>query len=169
MPFALGSAIGSSISGVIFLQIPPWLIQYGIAGFIIWSVYARVPSLGRGHIIIAGSVSGFLTMLFGATGPFVGGFIRTFNLAPASHVATQAMLMTLQHLLKIIVFGILGFSFAPYLPLILMMLVGGFAGTLAGRAALFKIDQEKFRSIVKVVLVLLAARLLWIATSSVLF
>ena len=167
LPFVAGSALGSVTSGMIIINIPPWLIQYGIACFIIWSVFGNLPSMGRGHIFVAGTTSGFLTMLFGATGPFVGAFIKTFNLQPASHIATQAMLMTMQHLLKLIVFGLLGFAFVPYILLIGMMLFSGFVGTIIGKSTLLKINEMLFKKIVNVVLLILAVRLIWLATTSV--
>ena len=165
VPFVVGSALGSAISGLIFLRLPVWAIQYGIAGFILWSIFGKAPAFGRGYTFVAGGVSGFLTMLFGATGPLIGAFVKTLDLAPPNHVATQASMMTVQHLLKIVLFGFFGFQFAPYLPLILLMLGFGFIGTVLGKSALLKINPLLFKRLVSVVLLVLALRLIYQATA----
>ena len=40
--------------------------------------------------------------------------------------------MTIQHEFKILAFGLLGFSFGPYVPLLAGLLAFGFAGTWVG-------------------------------------
>ena len=166
VPFIIGSIVGSISSSVLVLQLPVWAIQLGIGLFILYTIFFRVPEFGKGHILFAGSLSGFLTMLFGATGPFVGAFIRTLNLKSTQHIATQAALMSFQHLIKLIVFGFLGFAFAPYMPLLSVMLICAFIGTYTGRFILFQIDQSLFRKILNTVLILLALRLIWQAINS---
>jgi uncharacterized membrane protein YfcA len=163
-PFLLGSLLGASLGGVLFLRLPPWLIQFAIAGFIVWAVIGNTPTLGRRHLLAAGAVSSFLTMLFGATGPFVAAVVASMRLTPVRHVATQAALMTLQHSLKILVFGLLGFAFASYLPLITAMVASGFVGTVLGRHLLVRMGHRYFKSILNALLLLLAARLAWQGT-----
>ena len=168
LPFVSGSALGSIIGGGLLLQIPSWLMQFAIAGFIIWSVFGKVPAIGRKHIVFAGGFSGFLTMLFGATGPFVSAFVKTLRLPRLEHIGTNSLMMTLQHALKIGVFGILGFKFGDYLLLIVALLVCVVAGTALGRVVLFRINQQSFVKVLNIVLIVLAARLLWSASSTLL-
>ena len=168
LPFVSGSALGSIVGGSVLVQLPSWLIQFAIAGFIIWSVFGTVPVIGRKHIVLAGGGSGFLTMLFGATGPFVSAFVKTLKLPRLEHIGTNSLLMTLQHAVKIGVFGILGFGFGDYLFLILILLVCVVAGTVLGRLVLLRINENLFIKVLNVVLVLLAARLLWSASASLL-
>ncbi len=164
LPFLLGSLLGASLGGVLFVRLPPWLIQFAIAGFIVWAVFGSAPTPGRRHLLGAGAVSSFLTMLFGATGPFVAAVVASMRLTPVRHVATQAALMTLQHSLKILVFGLLGFAFAPYLPLIIAMVASGFVGTILGRHLLVRMGHRYFKPILNTLLLLLAARLAWQGT-----
>ncbi|MGI9315706.1 MAG: sulfite exporter TauE/SafE family protein [bacterium] len=166
LPFIFGSALGSIVSGGLLLQLPTWLIQFGIAGFIIWSVYGKVPVISRKHIILAGGFSGFLTMLFGATGPFVSAFVKTLRLPRLEHIGTNSLMMTLQHAIKLLVFGILGFNFGPYAVLLGALLLCGMVGTVLGRVTLLKINEATFRKVLNVVLVALAGRLLWGAAST---
>jgi uncharacterized membrane protein YfcA len=90
------------------------------------------------------------------------------KLPPLNHVATQGALMTLQHLLKSLVFGFLGFAFGPWLPLVGAMIVSGFVGTVVGRHMLMRVGHHYFRPILNAILLLLAARLLWSATEKLL-
>lgn len=168
LPFALGTALGSALSGVLFIQFPPWLIQYTVAAFVLWSIRGAVPAFNRKHIVLAGIVSGFLTMLFGATGTFVSAFIKGMRLPSLRHVGTHAAMMAMQHGLKILVFGTLGFAFGPYLPLLALMLISSFVGTLLGRKVLMRIAESWFKPVLNSILLLLALRLIWQATGTLL-
>lgn len=163
LPFAAGSVIGAGLGGVLFVQFPPWGIQFGVAGFIVWSVLGKLPPIGRGHVFAAGAVSSFLTMFFGATGSFIAALLKGMKLPPLNHVATQGALMTLQHLLKSVVFGFLGFAFAPWLALIAAMIASGFLGTVIGRQLLTRMGHGYFQTALNAILLLLAARLAWSA------
>lgn len=161
LPFAVGSGIGAGLGGALFVQFPPWVIQLGLAAFITWSVLGRLPAIGKGHIFAAGGISSFLTMFFGATGSFVAATLKAMKLAPLNLVATQGALMTLQHLLKSLTFSVLGFAFAPWLPLVAAMIASGFLGTVIGRHLLARMGHRYFQPILSGILLLLAARLAW--------
>jgi len=168
LPFAAGSLVGAGLGGVLYVQLPAWAIQFGVAGFIVWSVAGRLPPIGRGHIFAAGAVSSFLTMFFGATGGFVAALLKGMKLSPLGLVASQGALMTLQHVLKSIVFGFLGFAFIPWLPLAAAMIATGFIGTVIGRQVLTRMGQRYFQTILNAILLILAARLVWSAVEGVL-
>ena len=87
----------------------------------------------------------FLTMFFGATGPFVISYLKSLNLERHRLIGTHAAFMTLQHLLKTVVFGFRDFVFGPCkFPLVVAMIAAGFAGTLTGRLVLARIDERRF-------------------------
>ncbi|HSM19617.1 MAG TPA: sulfite exporter TauE/SafE family protein, partial [Hyphomicrobiales bacterium] len=69
--------------------------------------------------------------------------------------------MSMQHAIKIAVFGLLGFAFAPYLPLIVAMLVSGLIGTVLGKQVLTRFGGSYFEIGLNVVLTLAALRLIW--------
>lgn len=168
LPFTLGSLLGAALGGVLFIQIPPWVVQFAIAAFIVWSVLGKLPAIGRHHVFAGGAFSTFLTMFFGATGTFVAAMVKTLKLPPLEHVATHSALMTIQHGLKIIMFGFLGFAFGPYLFLMAAMIVSGFVGTMAGRQILVRLGERYFKPVLSAILLLLAARLVWSALENVL-
>ena len=78
-----------------------------------------------------------------------------------SHVATHATLMTIQHLLKTIAFGFLGFAFSNWAGFIALMIIFGFLGTVVGRRVLVRIDEKRFKMALKVILTVLALRLIY--------
>lgn len=167
LPFTLGSLAGAAAGGLLFVQVPGWAIQFAIAGFILWSVFGGLPALGYRHVAAAGFVSSFLTMFFGATGSFVATIVKGMRLDPVDHVATHSALMTIQHLVKTVVFGLLGFAFGAYLPLVLAMIASGLAGTFLGKQVLVRLGRAYFLPVLNTVLVLLALQLVWTGLRSV--
>ena len=71
------------------------------------------------------------------------------------------MLMSFQHGFKVLAFGLFGFAFGPYLPLLIGLLVFGFLGTLAGKTVLNRLPEQVFRNGLKAILTILALRLLY--------
>lgn len=159
--FAIGSLIGVSVGGLIVVDLPPSAVQIGVGLFVVWSVLRKPPKWLTHWPFLTGLLSSFLTMFFGATGVFVAGIVKSHQLGREAHVATHAVMMTLQHLLKIIVFGILGFAFGPWLGFMGVMIASGFVGTLAGRHVLRRMNDVIFGKVLNVILMLLAARLIW--------
>ena len=100
-------------------------------------------------------------MFFGGTGPFVATFVQALGHDRLRHVATHASLMTLQHVLKSVAFGLLGFAFGEWLPLVGMMILAGFLGTAAGKRILVRTDERRFRVALNALLIILALRLIW--------
>ncbi|RZW11836.1 MAG: sulfite exporter TauE/SafE family protein [Rhodobacteraceae bacterium] len=161
LAFAGGSAAGAVLGGAVAIDLPPGAVLIGVGAFVIFSVVARPPRWLRRNRALAGLVSSFLTMFFGATGPFVATFVKSLDLSRQPHVATHAVMMTLQHGLKILVFGVLGFAFGPWLGFMAAMIAAGFLGTLAGRMVLLRISDRAFKIALDAVLILISARLIW--------
>lgn len=159
--FAAGSMAGVALGGVVVIEMPAWAIQTGVGLFVIWSVLARPPAWLTRFPAVTGLVSSFLTMFFGATGVFVANYTKSLRLERQAHVATHAALMTLQHLLKVVAFGLLGFAIGPWLGFIAAMILAGFLGTLAGRAVLVRLREAWFRTALDATLLLLSANLVW--------
>ena len=159
--FAFGSAIGALLGGNLVVNLPPGLVLIGVGVFVIWSVLTRPPKWLPQAPLITGLISTFLTMFFGASGVFVANFSKSLNLPREAHVATHAVFMTLQHGLKIVTFGFLGFEFGPWLGFIALMIGAGALGTVAGRLVLVRMSDHGFKRALDVVLVLISLRLIW--------
>ena len=68
--------------------------------------------------------------------------------------------MTMQHLLKILMFGFLGFAFAPWVPLILGMVAFGYLGTVLGNRILDRLPEAFFRIALRAMITVLALALI---------
>ncbi|MBN7786981.1 sulfite exporter TauE/SafE family protein [Ponticoccus gilvus] len=159
--FTLGSLVGALAGGAVVVNLPAAWVQIGIGAFVMWSVLGRPPRGVRDWPLLVGAVSSFLTMFFGATGLFVATYTKSQELPRHAHVATHATLMTVQHGVKSVTFGLLGFAFAEWWPFIVAMMLAGFAGTTVGLQLLHRIDDRRFRYALDTVLLLLSARLIY--------
>lgn len=166
LPFLIGSLIGAAAGGSVAVDLPGAMVQIGVGCFIIWSIVSKPPAIMKKAAGLTGAISTFLTMFFGATGPFVASYLKTLNLNRHAQSGTHAVLMTIQHLLKTAAFGFLGFAFEPYIGFILVVIAAGFLGTLVGKQVLARINEELFRKILSGILLFLALRLLWTGASA---
>lgn len=160
--FFAGAAVGAVIGYFVVVQLPVEVIQLSVAGFILFLVWG--PKLGKQEmppagLVLAGVGTTLMTMFVGATGPLVAAFVHRLGYEKYRTVATFAACMTAQHLLKMVVFGLLGFAFSDWLPLILAMVAGGFAGTWIGLHILKRLPAERFQLIFRLLVTVLALRL----------
>lgn len=155
-----GALLGAVLGGQIVTTLPAATLRLLIGGFILFSQWGpplRLP-FGRKSFFLAGMASTILNLFVGASGPFI-----TALLAQVPHYdrinlqGTAAAAMTVQHGLKIVVFGLAGFVFWPWLPLIGLGLVATFLGTLLGARILSKVNERQFRIGLKWILTGLAA------------
>jgi uncharacterized membrane protein YfcA len=163
LPFAVGAMLGVVIGGRLVVDLPEEMILLAIGTFITVMTWARVPSLGRGRrgaFVLGGGAATVLTMFVGATGPFVMMLMRQVPMPHRALVATTAAAMAIQHGLKLVAFGALGFAFAAWTPLIAAMIAAGFAGTLAGARLLSAVPETILRTTLKVVLTLIGLQLI---------
>lgn len=162
--FLLGSIAGAAVGAQIVVTLPTAVLQALLGGFILYSVWGTRPGGWRtstASIIGAGGLTTLASMFVGATGPLVMALIAPFGYDRMTKVATFAGGMVIQHGLKAIVFGLVGFAFASFIPLMLLMIVAGFAGTIVGRRVLLRQSEARFGQVLNIVLTLLALRLFW--------
>ncbi len=161
-PFLLGSLVGVALGASLVTSLPVETLRLVLGLFILQTLWLPVAGMaairGRG-LALGGAVASFLTMLVGATGPYVLALFRPLGLGREGLIATHAAAMAGQHGLKMIAFGLFGFAFLPWLPIIALMIASGFAGTLLGRWLLGRIDPRHFARIIQVLLTLLALEL----------
>lgn len=168
--FLSGAVVGAVIAYFVVVQLPVEVIQLCVAGFILFLVWG--PKLGKQEmppagLLLAGVGTTLLTMFVGATGPLVAAFVHRLGYEKYRVVATFAACMTAQHLLKMFVFGLIGFAFSDWLLLIILMVAGGFAGTWIGLHVLKKVPAERFQMIFRLLVTALALRLIWQVYSGV--
>lgn len=110
-----------------------------------------------------GAIATLISIFVGATGTLLAPFVAGVSPDRRRYVATIAAIMSVTHGLKMIAFGMLGFAYAPYLPLLAAMIAASFIGNWIGRHVLETMPEALFRRIFQVVLTLLSLRLLYSA------
>jgi uncharacterized membrane protein YfcA len=98
----------------------------------------------------------------------VAAFLHRHGEDKMQTVATFAATMTGQHLLKGVVFSAVGFAFADWLPLVVAMILSGMLGTWIGLNLLRKVSSVWFNRLFRLIVTLLALRLLWQAGETLL-
>ena len=162
--FLIGTIIGVTIGGQVVVALPTHVLMVILGLFVLYATWGPRPKAsrpGKKTFFLVGLVGAFVTMFVGATGPLVAPFAAAASDKRQEVVATHAAMMTIQHGLKLVVFGLLGFAFGPYIPLMAGMLAFGFAGTFAGKHTLNVIPEKAFRIIFKIGITALALRLLY--------
>jgi uncharacterized membrane protein YfcA len=113
-----------------------------------------------GKFLSLGIVQAFLTLFVGATGPLNMPFLMRAGLTRDQLVVTAAAFMTIVHLVKIITFGLLGFTFAPYLGLMAWMVIAVISGSYFGTKLRHKVPEQLFLKVFKLLISLLAVRMI---------
>ena len=159
----LGAVLGSIAGGRFAYMLPDrWFA--GIIGLFVlvttWMPQPKFITRSRAVQFVGGAVVSAVGMVVGAAGPLVAAFVRGIP-DRQQLVATHAMLNAAQHLFKVIVFTAMGFAFRQYLPLILLMVASGLAGTFVGSRILTRIPEHVFRLVFRLLLSAVALGLVW--------
>ncbi len=160
----IGTIIGGIVGYFYLIQIPENVFNVCLGFFILFVTF--VPKF-KANIkfkykwLAIGFLVSSVGLFMGAVGTLVGSLLFAENLERKPMVATQAMLQSVVHVAKIIVFTMLGFSLAPWIYLIAGCVVATYAGTYVGTKVLDKIPQKLFRTLITIILVGLSIRLIW--------
>jgi len=111
---------------------------------------------------VLGGVVGVLNMTIGATGPLIAPFFLNLGLPRQGVIGTKAACQTLGHFAKVAIFGITGFAFAAFALPLALLCIAVVAGTWVGSRVLGRVSETWFTRLYKVVLTVVALRLvLW--------
>ncbi len=166
-PFVLGSVIGAVIGVHTFSLLSEFAISL-MLGFtllgMLWMppVNWKVP--GPKPFFWLGIVHTWLSSVTGLGG-LLQGYLLRGKFTRQTIVGTIAGCMFWMSILKIVGYMSVGFDFRPYLQVIGLATLAGFAGTWVGRRFLDHISDDQFRVILRWILTLLAVRLFWVAWS----
>jgi len=163
--FISGSIIGglaaAGITQEINLEYTPLLIAAYIL-LTVWGPKLQFKKAPRGEFFTVGFLQTGLGMIVGATGLLGQATLLSKGLQRDVLVVTSAMMMTFTHLIKTLIFGLLGFSFLVYWKIILGMSVGVIVGAYIGTHIRYKVPETLFRNVLKWLLTFLACRMIFI-------
>ena len=165
LAFIAGSVIGGGIAASIAREINLEYTPLFIAAYILLTVWGPPLKFKRpppGEFIVIGAIQTGLSMLVGATGPMSQAALIARDLKRDALVVSSALMTTVTHMVKVILFALLGFSFASYWQLILGMSVAVIVGALLGTRLRYRIPEALFRRILKWALTLLALRMIYL-------
>lgn len=159
-PFVAGSIVGAVVGAFVVVQLPDALMKLVLGAFIIaitWTTIPGMAEIGRAGLAAASAVLALLSMMLGATGPLLSALLGQMITGDRKAlVATMAGGMTIQHVLKVIVFSIAGFAFHEWFALVAAMIVTGYLGTVYGSMLLEKFDETVFRTWFRIGITVLA-------------
>lgn len=162
--FSAGSLVGLALGGLLVVQLPADTLRIILGLFIIYSVWGptrlQLPTTGTAILFAGGIVTSFLSMFVGAAGPFLASVLAPRLPDRVAYVATHGMCVLVQHAFKVVIFGFLGFAFLPWVPMLALMLVAGFAGTWVGTRILHRLPEAMFRKVLRAILTFVAIYLL---------
>jgi uncharacterized membrane protein YfcA len=117
----------------------------------------KIPS-NTGTFIVGGSATGFITALVGTGGALRATLLQGFNIEKIRYIATAATVALATDATRIPVYisqGFLTDQYFLYLPVLFGM---AFAGSLIGRRIVKMINQELFRKIVLIAIILVSIK-----------
>ena len=163
IPFVLGCVIGAPLGARIYLTLPEALIALVVGIFMLGAVWVpplpwRIPL--RHPFFVVGIVHSFLSAMFSFGGVMQPLMMRA-QLDRMQVIATLAVSLLFMNLAKISGYMMFGFDFRPYLLLIGTAMLAGIAGAGVGRQLAERVPEEKFRLVFKVIMTVLAVRLLY--------
>lgn len=167
--FLVGLPFGALFSFYLLKQAPdPRIFLVSIAIAILFTVFrgkTKAWKIPLKAFVLVGFASGFLSLLVGATGPFLAMFFIRDDLAKEEVVATKAATQFFTHVLKIPAFLALSFNYSAWSVELIIMCFGVIIGTQIGVASLKKFKTTWFWILFRVALTGAALRLLYKAFS----
>ena len=148
--------------------LPPTGLKVAIGVFVLLATWAQGSLLAGSHpedasptrrFFVLGTVVGALNTTIGATGPLIAPFFLNLGLTRQGVIGTKAACQTAGHLVKIGVYGVAGFAFAPFILPLLLLSVVTLVGTWIGSRILGHVSETWFVWLYKGVLTAIALRL----------
>jgi len=162
--YSLGLLPGSLAGIYIFRLLPKDLIKLMIGIFIIVAIITPLKpaktGIGDKVFILVGLLAGFFGIFFGASGPITAPFYIRRGIIKENFIATKAACQVLDNLVKVPLFGFIGFNVTPYWDVIIYISLAVVLGSLIGKCLVKRLSEKAFVSIFKFVLIVIAVRII---------
>ena len=168
LAFVAGGIVGGLLAAAVTREINLEYTPFFIAVYILYTVWGpplRIPIPPKGEFVVIGLLQTGLSMLVGATGPMGQATLLRRGLQRDALVVTGALMTTFTHLIKVVLFALLGFAFVEYWQVIAGMTVGVVAGAFVVTHIRYRINEAIFRRVLKWLLTLLALRMIYLTFS----
>ena len=118
----------------------------------------------RWAYLIAGALVGSIGMFVGASGLFVGRLFLRPEWRKETMIGTLALCQCLGHATKLLGYGTVGLSPFEQLDLLIPLVIAVILGTIVGKQLNQRLSEERFRTLVNAVLLIMSVKLLWDGT-----
>lgn len=159
------SSVLLSLLGAFLIGVLPQPVLKLILGFflIVTSVsFLAKPRLkfpaSTGAFIVGGSITGFITALVGTGGALRATILQGFNIEKVKYIATAATIALATDVTRIPVYISQGFLTEKYYLYIPILFGIALAGSFIGRRIVGRINQEFFRKMVLIAIVLVSIK-----------
>lgn len=165
--FIGGAAVGGVIGYFLIKEIESstWFLIV-VCILLLYIVFKpkRMPDIKLNALgfFLLGAFTAAVGPLIGTVGPFLAPFFVRDDFAKETIVATKGAAQATVHVIKIPIFLSLQFAYHDYIPHMLGMIVAAYIGTEIGVRMLYRIDQQRFMVAVKITMLLIAIRLLYV-------
>lgn len=166
---ALGSVAGAFLGAEVYSGLNlRWLPAF-IGCMILFITWFKLPRPRGGNkltLILLGFYQTGLGMVAGATGPLGAAVLAKHNDERDWLVVNTAVYMSLNHALRMVAFGLMGFAFMPWISLITGMVVAVTLGSWVGTKLRAKMPQGNFLFWFKLLISILAIRMIVVSLLS---
>jgi uncharacterized protein len=133
--FLFGSLLGVLLFGWLWTQLPVRFLPLFIGCYILLSLwhpgFKRLMSRVE-NVVWIGFLQSGLSLFVGATGPLSTSLLLKHSTDQNKVIVTAALMMSISHLLKVLVFGFIGFAYLEYLWPLVALIMGAVAGSYLG-------------------------------------
>ena len=169
--FVSGLGPGVILGIFIFKVLPNDIVKLMMGIFILLVTFLpkskREIHAGFSIFIPVGFVSGVIGIFFGAIGPFIAPFFIRKDIIKEELIATKATCQSITHLLKIPLFGLIGSNIFDQWEVLVYLSLAVVAGTFIGKKLLKKLSDRIFIISFKIILTLIALRIIIIQISKI--
>jgi uncharacterized membrane protein YfcA len=163
-PFIL-VALPLPLLGLQLVSVLDEQLTKAIIGFVVliaaWAPKGGLARLSERYAFgIAGALAGTLGVVIGAVGPIIAPFMLREGWENEEIIATKAAGQSFIHMQKLVAFGAAGYALTDFAPQLPPLVVAVVIGTFIGKWLLQFLTKERFRLAYRVVLSLIALRLI---------
>jgi uncharacterized membrane protein YfcA len=162
--FLIGIVPGALIGIYLFKLLDKDLIKLLMGMFIIVVIYLpkskKESNSSFSSFLSVGFISGLIGIFFGAIGPFIAPFFMRKDVIKEELVATKAACQSISHIIKIGLFGFIGINILSYWHVLLYLCLAVIIGTIVGKKLLTKMSDAVFRRAFKIILTVIALRII---------
>ncbi len=161
-PIVIGTILGAILITPA-LEHTNWQWMQPIMGiyilYLTWGTSISLPRSLPNALFGTGLLQGSMGMLLGATGPLTNALLLAKGLTKDAIVASNAVIMSTSHIIKVILFSVLGVSLWDHLNLLLILSAAAVLGSFLGNKIRGKVPDRIFDLLFKGLLTLLALRM----------